>query len=166
MRALTPAAGFGYTARHRIDPFDQIGGSEDVAVGQHVVCAVGELPPGERRIVECEGRSIGVFNVNGSFYAVRNRCPHKGAPLCKGLVKGLVLGPEPYHYAIEREGEILKCPWHGWEFDLTTGRSIYNPHRVRVKSYDVTVERGDDEDPAIETFNVSIEREWVVLHVH
>ncbi|HLH73239.1 MAG TPA: Rieske (2Fe-2S) protein [Chloroflexota bacterium] len=135
-------------------------------MGRHVVCAVSELPPGERKIVEVEGRSIGVFNVKGSFYAVRNRCPHKGAPLCNGLVKGLVLGPEPYHYVIEREGEILKCPWHGWEFDLTNGRSIYNPHKIRVKSYDVTVEPADDEDLSIETYAVSIERELVVLHVN
>jgi nitrite reductase (NADH) small subunit len=135
-------------------------------MGRHVVCAVSELPPGERKIVEVEGRSIGVFNVKGSFYAVRNRCPHKGAPLCNGLVKGLVLGPEPYRYVIEREGEILKCPWHGWEFDLTNGRSIYNPHKIRVKSYDVTVEPADDEDPSIETYAVSIERELVVLHVN
>ena len=134
-------------------------------MGRHVVCPVGELAPGERKIVECEGRSIGVFNVNGSFYAVRNRCPHKGAPLCKGQIKGLVLGPEPYRYTIEREGEILKCPWHGWEFDLTNGRSIYNPHKVRVKSYDVTVERGDEADPSIETFDVSVERELIVLHL-
>lgn len=137
-------------------------------MAKHAVCYVDELPAGARRIVEISGRSIGVFNVNDRFYAVRNRCPHKGAPLCKGLVKGLVVGNQPYEYEITRDGEILKCPWHGWEFDLTNGRSVFNPHRLRVKSYDVSVEvadqtgcpgaPGDEEDPSIETFEVSIER--------
>lgn len=136
-------------------------------MAKHAVCAVDELPPGERRIVELEGRSIGVFNVNGAFHAVRNRCPHKGAPLCLGLAKGLVVGEQPYEYEIEREGEILRCPWHGWEFDLATGKSVFNPHKMRVKSYAVNVEdwpyefalRGDDpnEDPSLEIFDVSIE---------
>ena len=132
---------------------------------RHVVCPASELPPGQRKLVEIGNRSIGVFNVGGAFYAVRNRCPHHGAPLCLGLVKGLVLGPRPYEYEVVREGEILRCPWHGWEFDLTNGQSIFNPHRVRVKSYEVTVEAPDDEDPSIETYPVTVEQEVVVLHV-
>lgn len=150
-------------------------------MARHAVCFVDELLPGERRIVEFEGRSIGVFNVHGEFHAVRNRCPHKGAPLCLGLAKGLVTGSQPYEYEITREGEILRCPWHGWEFDLQTGRSVFNPHRLRVKSYAVSVEDwpydfappGDDpdEDPALETFAVSFEsadgsgRQMVMVHV-
>lgn len=149
---------------------------------KHQVCFVDELPTGGRRIVEVEGRSIGVFNVNNEFYAVRNRCPHKGAPLCRGMIKGLVVG-EVYQFEIEREGEILKCPWHGWEFDLKTGGSIFNPHKMRVKSYEVSVESEagdrpvyefaddlDDEDPSIETFPVSVEqsegKDRGVIYVH
>lgn len=136
-------------------------------MAKHAVCSVDELPEGERKIVELEGRSIGVFNVNGTFLAVRNRCPHKGAPLCLGLARGLVVGEQPYEYDIERDGEILRCPWHGWEFDLLTGKSIFNPHKMRVKSYSVSVEtwpyefaapgENPEEDPALETFAVSIE---------
>lgn len=147
---------------------------------KHQVCFVDELPLGGRRIVEVEGRSIGVFNVNNEFYAVRNRCPHKGAPLCRGMIKGLVVG-EVYQFKIEREGEILKCPWHGWEFDLKTGGSIFNPHKTRVKSYEVSVEPvervvyefaddPDNEDPSIETFPVSVEqsegKDRGVIYVH
>jgi 3-phenylpropionate/trans-cinnamate dioxygenase ferredoxin subunit len=136
--------------------------------GKHAVCYVDELPTGKRKIVEVEGRSIGVFNVDDRFYAVRNRCPHKGAPLCRGMVKGLVTGEEPGDFEIERAGEILRCPWHGWEFDLTTGGSVFNPHKMRVKSYHVSVEPvepviyefaddPDDDDPSLETFPVSVE---------
>jgi len=146
-------------------------------VVRHVVCSVDELPPGGRHIVEVAGRSIGVFNVGGRYYALRNRCPHHGAPLCRGKLTGLVTGPEPYQYHIEREGEILRCPWHGWEFDVTTGRSVFNPHRVGVKRYDVTLEpaspppspgahqAGEHDDPSIETYAVSIEQRLIVVHV-
>ena len=143
-------------------------------MSRHVICPVAELPPGERRVVEVNGRSIGIFNVHGTFYALRNSCPHKAAPLCLGPLTGLITGPEPYRYEVERQGEIVKCPWHGWEFDVTTGQSVFNPHRVRVKRYNVTVEPGaaeepctveEEEEPSIETYAVSVEREMVVLHL-
>ncbi len=121
-----------------------------------------ELPPGSRRIVEVAGRSIGVFNVHGAYYALRNSCPHQAAPLCLGAVKGMAMPGKPGEYVWAREGEILRCPWHGWEFDITTGRSIFNPHRTRVRTYEVTVE--PDEDPSVETYPVSVEDGLVVLH--
>ena len=130
---------------------------------KHVVCRLEDLPPGERTIVEIDRRSIGVFNVDGNLYALRNRCPHRGAPLCKGILTDLITSSDVYCFEIEREGEILRCPWHGWEFDVVTGESIFNPHRVKVRSYDVTVEQTIG-DPSIETFPVSVEEEFVVLH--
>ncbi|MGH2458318.1 MAG: Rieske (2Fe-2S) protein [Chloroflexota bacterium] len=132
---------------------------------RHVVCRVDELPPGQRKIVEVAGRGIGVFNVKGSYYALRNRCPHHAGPLCQGLMTGLVLGPEPYRYTFERDGEILRCPWHGWEFDVTNGKSVFNPHRIKVRSYDVAVEPAEEEDASIETYPVSVERQLVVVYV-
>jgi nitrite reductase (NADH) small subunit len=138
-------------------------------MAKHVVGTVDEIGPGQRKIVEIGGISVGVFNVNGSYYALRNRCPHQGAPLCLGSVKGTALPSAPGEYVWAREGEILRCPWHGWEFDILTGRSIFNPHRVRVKSYEVTVEssesESEDEDPAVETFPVTVEADRVVLHL-
>lgn len=133
-------------------------------MGRHVVARVAELPPGERRIVEAEGRSIGVFNVHGSYYALRNSCPHQAAPLCLGAIKGMVMPGKPGEYVWGREGEILRCPWHGWEFDILTGRSIVNPHRTRVKTYEVSVEAEAEDDPSVETYPVSVEDGLVVLH--
>lgn len=128
-----------------------------------------ELPPGSRRIVTVDGRSIGVFNIGGRFYALRNRCPHQGAPLCEGRVKGTTLPGPPYQYVYGRDREIIQCPWHGWEFEIATGRTYFNPHRMRVKTYDVTVERGAaaaqlEEDVTLETFEVTTEGDLVVLH--
>jgi nitrite reductase/ring-hydroxylating ferredoxin subunit len=79
----------------------------------------------------------------------------------------MAMPSKPGEYAWAREGEILRCPWHGWEFDITTGRSVFNPHTTRVRSYEVTVEpaAGFDEDERVETYPVSVEDGFVVLHV-
>jgi nitrite reductase/ring-hydroxylating ferredoxin subunit len=134
-------------------------------VGAHAVCRLSELPPGERRIVDVEGRSIGVFNVAGELYALRNTCPHQGAPLCRGLVTGTMADSKPGEFDWQREGEILRCPWHGWEFELKSGRSVFNPHRTRVRSYPVTVEQAEHEDPQIETYALSVEDGIVLVHL-
>ena len=136
-------------------------------MGRHIVGRAGELPPGSRRIVEAEGRSIGVFNVHGSYYALRNSCPHQAAPLCLGSIKGMTMPSKPGEYIWARDGEIVRCPWHGWEFDITTGRSIFNPHKMRVKTYEVTIEqqRALDALPdEVETYPVTVEEGLVILH--
>jgi 3-phenylpropionate/trans-cinnamate dioxygenase ferredoxin subunit len=107
---------------------------------------------------------VGVFNVGGSYFGLLNRCPHKAAPLCAGAITSLVSSKEPYKFELEREGEILRCPWHGWEFEIATGRSVFNPHKVRVRTYEVTVESSDDTE-RVETFPVSVEQDMVVLHL-
>jgi nitrite reductase/ring-hydroxylating ferredoxin subunit len=110
--------------------------------GRCDVGAVEELPPGSRRLVRLSGeRSIGLFNVAGRLYAIRNVCPHKGAPLCRGRLRPHIVGQTAGDFTFEREGEIIKCPWHQWEFDLATGWSLYAP-RLRVRTYPVTVEAG------------------------
>jgi nitrite reductase (NADH) small subunit len=105
-------------------------------------CGADELAPGERRILELGGRSVGIFNVGGSFHALHNRCPHRGGPLCLGPVTGTTAAGGDLEYAYEREGRILRCAWHGWEFEIETGRSLVDP-RIRAKTFPVTVEDGD-----------------------
>ena len=103
------------------------------------VCSLTELPPGSRKIVHSGGRSVGVFNVEGSLYAIRNTCPHQGAPLCEGTISGTMMPSEPHHYVYGMEGRLIRCPWHGWEIDLATGRPFFDPERARVATYPVTV---------------------------
>jgi nitrite reductase (NADH) small subunit len=109
---------------------------------RHVLCTVADVPPGERRIVEIEGRSIGVFNVEGRFYALRNHCPHKGGPLCEGRIGGTTLTAPDRAFAYGLHGRIARCAWHGWEFDITNGGALADP-AVHAHSYPVTVEDGD-----------------------
>lgn len=135
---------------------------------RHIVASVDQIPPGGRLLVKVEGREIGVFNVDGEYFAMGNRCPHNGASLCKGRIVGLVEASEPGAYQFSRRGELLRCPWHGWEFDLRTGKSRCEPDRTKVRSYDLKVEAGDAlvEGPLqAETFQVSIEKQYVVLEV-
>lgn len=126
----------------------------------HLVARVDEIPVGGRKIVDVAGRSIGVFNVDGTYYAVRNLCPHQQAPLCEGRVTGTTLPSPPGEYRLGLAGRVLRCPWHAWEFDLATGRSLFDPQRCRVRSYEVSVE-----GVGVETYVVSVEKAWVVVHV-
>lgn len=151
---------------------------------RYEVCPVDELSAGERKIVEVDGLSIGVFNIDGEFHALNNACPHQLAPLCEGEVTGITTAEEVGEFEWTHDGEIIKCPWHHWAFDITTGKSVFNPHKVRTRTYDVEVEspNPDDEsceectqakygtelagdEPPIETYDITVEREMVVLYV-
>jgi nitrite reductase (NADH) small subunit len=107
----------------------------------HVLFAAAELPPGARRILTVDGRSIGVFNVGGELYALHNGCPHKGGPLCEGRVCGTTLPTDGYKFDYGREGEFVRCAWHGWEFEIATGQALADP-KVRARTYPVFVEDG------------------------
>jgi 3-phenylpropionate/trans-cinnamate dioxygenase ferredoxin subunit len=135
---------------------------------KHVVAAARDLPPGSRKRITVAGRTIALFNVGGEFFAILDRCPHQGGSLCGGKLIGLLESPEPGEYRYTRPNEILRCPWHGWEFDIRTGKSYCDPERTRTKTYDVAVAGGRQvvEGPYVaETFPVSVEEHYVVLEV-
>ena len=85
-----------------------------------------EIPQGEIREFQLDGHTVAVANVDGAFYAIDNTCLHRGGPLGQGLL----------------HGKIVTCPWHGWEYDVTTGKVGTNP-TVGVSCYRTEV-RGDD----------------------
>jgi nitrite reductase/ring-hydroxylating ferredoxin subunit len=137
-------------------------------MSRHVVSSIRELPPGSRKLVTVKGRPIAIFNIEGELFGILNRCPHQGGSLCEGRLIGLVESSEPGEYRYSRPNEILRCPWHGWEFDLRTGQSRCEPDRIQVKSYEVAVEHGQDvcDGPYVaETFPVSVEEDYVVVEV-
>ncbi|MBD0290850.1 MAG: Rieske (2Fe-2S) protein [Thermoleophilia bacterium] len=106
-----------------------------------LVCDAADLAPGGRVVRRVDGLSLGVFNVHGRVYALHNRCPHAGGALCEGPVGGTTASTPDFRYAYEREGEILRCAWHGWEFEIETGRSLVDP-RIRARTYPVELEDG------------------------
>jgi 3-phenylpropionate/trans-cinnamate dioxygenase ferredoxin subunit len=135
---------------------------------RYVVARQSEIPVGGRKLFKVRGREIVVFNVKGEFSAFLNRCPHKGAELCFGVIVGLVESDARGEYRYSRAGEMLRCPYHGWEFDLKTGQSYCEPDSVKARQYNVAVEDGETlaKGPFVaETFKVTVEDSYVVLEV-
>jgi nitrite reductase (NADH) small subunit len=94
------------------------------------------------RIVDVRGMSVGLFRVHDEIVAVLNICPHELAPVCRGTQRGTTLPSAPGEFVWGREGEILACPWHQWEFELKTGRCLVDD-KVRLRTFPVSVEDGE-----------------------
>jgi nitrite reductase (NADH) small subunit len=109
---------------------------------RHAVCRLEDLPPGTRRTIDLDGRSICLLNVDGVVYALRNTCPHQGAPLCRGTIGSTMMPSRPLEYVVGLEDRVLRCPWHGWEFQIDSGISLFDP-RIRVKTYPVAIENDE-----------------------
>jgi nitrite reductase (NADH) small subunit len=95
--------------------------SRRVRVGQAT-----DLPAGEGRVVDAEGKALALFNVDGVFYALDNACSHRGGPLGEG----------------EIEGAVVVCPWHAWRWDVKTGANVNNP-AVRMACFPVSLDGGN-----------------------
>lgn len=86
------------------------------------VAGTADLAPGACTTVEVDGKQIALYNVDGTFYALDNECPHRGGPLGEG----------------ELDGCLVTCPWHSWQFDVTNGESQTDD--LKVATYEVKVE--------------------------
>jgi nitrite reductase (NADH) small subunit len=94
-------------------------------VGRVSIAKVADVPAGQGLAVEAQGRSLALFNIDGTFYAIDNACPHRGGPLGEG----------------DLDGRVVTCPWHAWRWDVTTGANVNNPG-VKVACFAVVVEDG------------------------
>jgi nitrite reductase/ring-hydroxylating ferredoxin subunit len=138
-------------------------------MARHALAPVDEVPPGTSRSFTVEGRAVAVYNVAGQFYALRDSCPHQGAALSGGTVAGALRASQPGCYDFDPNHRLVRCPWHGWEYDLATGQSYYSPRR-KVRSYPVSVEPGAEltaaEGPYVaETFPISVQDDYVVIEL-
>jgi nitrite reductase/ring-hydroxylating ferredoxin subunit len=137
-------------------------------VAKHVVGPVAELPPGTQRRVEIDGKGIAIFNIEGELYALRDVCPHQGAPLSAGVVCSELRADAPGQYRFDKGRRHVKCPWHGWEYDLATGQSWYDPANDRVRSFAIGVESGSELLPGpyvADTISISVEDDYVVVEI-
>lgn len=94
-------------------------------MAQIKIAATHDVPAGQGRTVEAGGKTLALFNVDGAFYAIDNTCSHRGGPLGEG----------------DLEDRVVTCPWHAWQWDVTTGANVNNP-AVKVACFPVTVEDG------------------------
>ena len=102
------------------------------------VASLDELAVGERHIIQAGDQSIGVFNTGQQVVAILNICPHAFAPVCLGKLSGTTLPSKPGEFIWGRENEILRCPWHGWEYDLHSGECLTD--RRKLKRFPVVIE--------------------------
>jgi 3-phenylpropionate/trans-cinnamate dioxygenase ferredoxin subunit len=98
------------------------------------VAKTSDIPPGERKFFDISGNEVAIINDSGTYHAVRNSCPHMGAPVARGPVEKSTNDCD----GGECERTILSCPFHGWRFDLDSGKAVFNEN-TRVRKYEVTV---------------------------
>lgn len=142
-----------------------------------VIGRLDAFPPGSRSRVVIGGKAIAVFNEGGRLYALRDVCPHMGAHLSAGSVWSGVTASRPGDYTYCSEQKFVRCPWHGWEYELATGRSSYDPDKDRVRAYEIGVASGGDlaaesdesgrvSGPYVaETYRIVIDDEYVVIEL-
>ena len=104
---------------------------------------IGAFPAGRWTLVEYGGRAVGIFNTGTRLYAVRNKCPHEGAPLCVQALTGTMVPSAPRRFEWGLEGRVLTCPWHGWQFDVESGRMLFATGDRRLSTYHVEVSDGE-----------------------
>lgn len=110
---------------------------------EHIIGSTADFPEGTHRVVELNGRKIGVFNIGGNYYALPSLCPHQLGPLCSGKVSGTLISSQEIDWQLrwEHDGEIVTCPWHGLEFHIPSGQCLAFSE-IRLRSYKVWVEDG------------------------
>ena len=110
---------------------------------EHDVGAVSDFGEREPVRVLVDGRAMVFVRAGDRVLAARDICPHQGARLSDGVVCGTALACAPGdEVRYGRSGEILVCPWHGWEYNLTTGHALADPGRVRIATYPARVADG------------------------
>ena len=137
-------------------------------MSKHIVAKVSEVPPEGSVRVMVNGRPIALFNLGGEYFALFDRCPHEGASLCEGRRVGMALADKPGAYRLERQGEMIRCPWHGWDFDIRTGQSWCDPTNTKVRRYAVSVEHGAALAAGpfrAESFAVAVEDDYLVIEI-
>lgn len=111
-----------------------------------IVCKADDIPDGGHKVFAAGGREVGVFNSGGKIYAWENHCPHAGGPICQGKIfrrldERLSDDKTSLGLTYRREKHIV-CPWHGFEFDIETGKHPGDPS-VRLRAIAAEIKNGD-----------------------
>ncbi|HEY8596666.1 MAG TPA: Rieske (2Fe-2S) protein [Devosiaceae bacterium] len=133
---------------------------------RHVVATRAEVDRAGRKLVEADGKPIALFRLGGEYFAILDRCPHLGGSLSAGMQVGLIEADEPGAVTMSRPGEFVRCPWHGWEFDIRSGKSYCDPERFKARDFAVHCLTGRElaEGPYVaETFKVEVEGDYIVI---
>jgi nitrite reductase (NADH) small subunit len=104
-------------------------------------CRLDEIPDGAMKAVRVDGRELVLVRKGERVFALRDICPHQGTRLSTGTVSSAIRSNGVGEYSLEQRGQIVRCPWHNWEFNAEDGRCLHDP-QVRVATYPVRVEDG------------------------
>jgi nitrite reductase/ring-hydroxylating ferredoxin subunit len=107
----------------------------------HHVIATSDLGVGDHVLVEIDGIEIAVYRTADGYHAVGNFCVHQGGPVCEGPVSGKLTENEDGRLQYDDREQVVRCPWHGWEFDIESGEHLARP-QYRLPTYDTMVENG------------------------
>lgn len=99
------------------------------------VCDVTDVPKDTFKIIQVKNKSIGLIWDMGSIVALQNYCPHEGAEICRGKVRPRVIVGETGKPKYHCERRVIACPWHGWEFSITSGAPEFDARRPTLKLY-------------------------------
>lgn len=113
-----------------------------MSTNKHLACKTNEVSPGQQKIVNIGRFSIGIFNIDDQYHAMLNVCPHQGAALCEGPVCGTTQETDKAEFVYCKENALVRCAWHGWEFDIKSGEALFDPS-LKARTYFVSVE-GED----------------------
>jgi nitrite reductase (NADH) small subunit len=117
-------------------------GARGSAPNRHAIGVLADFPMGTHKVVDVDGRSIGVFNIEGTLYALPNVCPHQAGPLCEArMLTGTLeaTAETEWRAAWVHSGEIISCPWHGLEYHVPTGRCLAFSD-IRLRQFTVVVD--------------------------
>ena len=116
-------------------------------MSEHVVAETTEIDQGERIVVQVEGREVGIFNVEGEYFAYTNWCAHQGGPCCEGSLTGTMdasFDRESLEVSLDwsEDNDILNCPWHGWEYEIDTGECL-SRNGISLPEHEVEERNGE-----------------------
>lgn len=135
---------------------------------RHVIAEVDSFEDREIRAIEVAGKNLCLLRLGKEFFALADRCPHGGAKLSGGRISNTVESDGPGDYRLCRKDEMIKCPWHGWEYDVRTGQSWSDPKSTRTRAYAAKAIEGEEliKGPYIaETVSVEVDGDYVVVEM-
>lgn len=117
-------------------------GEPDLSPNAHHVGSAADLDTGEYLLAEVDGIEIAVYDTEDGYFAISNFCVHQGGPLCEGPVTGTLSQNDDGTLCFDEDTQVVRCPWHGWEFDIETGEHLSRPEYSQP-TYDVLVRDGE-----------------------
>jgi nitrite reductase (NADH) small subunit len=122
---------------------DSVAVAQSPSLTEHFVARLADLPLNKIHRIEIESRVIGIIRTDQGVFAIGNKCPHQGGPMCSGHITGTMLASDADEYVYGHDGMVVQCPWHAYEFRIDTGKSVGGVINGRVPVFYTAVRDGN-----------------------